>query len=315
MSIVKAVNEIGGRFIDKDDTGRWYDIGEQRAFDKVSQALREGQPQLRNKLEQHQDMNPTLASGLLPGTASSTSSLSPSHAYLDRPIESYDNNTGDTDADFITTTVLRDLLRSSQTNSLHSMRSDMLQSEVWSNMVREMDYNIPSVPRSSILSSFVVSDLEMLRNFNFLEDTAELLEDIDNSRVTSSTYTSTKRRLSLASKSDNERMGTFLETMDFDNSKLLGNFGDPTVSKRARRGSIDDSYLDPFLNQSHVRKRQMSCNFNDDTLLGLVSTTYEPVVRQETNDLRSRRLSVMLLDFADEIVLGEQLDENYGKDE
>jgi hypothetical protein len=308
MSIVKAVREIGGRFVDKDETGRWYDIGEQRAFDKVSQALRQGQPQLRDKLEQKQsrDVIPSYRTSL-PETVTSTTSV---------PISAYLNGTSDYragDADVITTEVLKDLLRSSQTNSLHSMQSDMLQSDAWSNLIRDLDYTIPSVPRSSILSSFVVSDIEMLKNFNFLEETAELLEDSDYTRAAATaSNTNVKRSLSFVLKSDSD-MGyvpTNMEALDFGKSSI--NIGEQTAPKRARRGSVDDSLLDSLIQQAH-RKKQLSCSFNDDTLFGLMSTAYEPVVRQESNDRRSRRLSMMLLDFADEM-LAEHFGDDYNDD-
>ena len=53
-SIVHAVRSQGppGRFLQKDSkSDRWYDIGDQRAQEKTSQALREGAPELRTKLK------------------------------------------------------------------------------------------------------------------------------------------------------------------------------------------------------------------------------------------------------------------------
>lgn len=57
-SIVKSVKDTGGRFLTQDNAqGRvmnyWVEISEQKAFDKVSQALREGQPEIRKKLRHH----------------------------------------------------------------------------------------------------------------------------------------------------------------------------------------------------------------------------------------------------------------------
>ena len=52
-SIVAAVRVIGGRFLDRDvknKTRGWFDIGDKKAVEKTSQALREGQPKLRLKL-------------------------------------------------------------------------------------------------------------------------------------------------------------------------------------------------------------------------------------------------------------------------
>ncbi|CAB9501488.1 expressed unknown protein [Seminavis robusta] len=53
-SIVHAVRSQNppGRFLQKDSkSDRWYDIGDQRAQEKTSQALREGAPELRTKLK------------------------------------------------------------------------------------------------------------------------------------------------------------------------------------------------------------------------------------------------------------------------
>lgn len=50
-SIVAAIREQNGRFLEKDakdDT--WYDIGDKKAIEKTSQALRENQPKLRQKI-------------------------------------------------------------------------------------------------------------------------------------------------------------------------------------------------------------------------------------------------------------------------
>mmetsp|Transcript_23526 Transcript_23526/g.50979 ORF Transcript_23526/g.50979 Transcript_23526/m.50979 type:complete len:201 (+) Transcript_23526:134-736(+) len=64
-SIVAAMREVGGRFLEREDgktstsldekdkTGDrvvWRDIGDKRAIEKTSQALREGQPKLLKKL-------------------------------------------------------------------------------------------------------------------------------------------------------------------------------------------------------------------------------------------------------------------------
>mmetsp|Transcript_15788 Transcript_15788/g.33374 ORF Transcript_15788/g.33374 Transcript_15788/m.33374 type:complete len:573 (+) Transcript_15788:171-1889(+) len=69
-SIVAAIREIRGRFLeredgktsssleDKDENGNpitWRDIGDKRAVEKTSQALREGQPKLLKKLAQRHD--------------------------------------------------------------------------------------------------------------------------------------------------------------------------------------------------------------------------------------------------------------------
>jgi hypothetical protein len=47
-SIVAAVREQRGRFLENNTRdGTWYDIGDRKAIEKTSQALREGQPKLR----------------------------------------------------------------------------------------------------------------------------------------------------------------------------------------------------------------------------------------------------------------------------
>ena len=52
-SIVEAVRARSppGRFLEKDvDTGLWYDIGDKKAIEKTSQALRDGAASLRKQL-------------------------------------------------------------------------------------------------------------------------------------------------------------------------------------------------------------------------------------------------------------------------
>lgn len=51
-SIVAAIREQKGRFLEKDKKGTWYDIGDKKATEKTSQALREGQPKLKQKFEE-----------------------------------------------------------------------------------------------------------------------------------------------------------------------------------------------------------------------------------------------------------------------
>ena len=51
-SIVAAIREQKGRFLEKDNNGTWYDIGDKKATEKTSQALREGQPKLKEKFEE-----------------------------------------------------------------------------------------------------------------------------------------------------------------------------------------------------------------------------------------------------------------------
>lgn len=55
--IVDAVRELGGRFLLLDDnTGMYNDIGDQKAKEKTSQALREGQTSIRKRLLQNGEM-------------------------------------------------------------------------------------------------------------------------------------------------------------------------------------------------------------------------------------------------------------------
>ncbi|GKY98319.1 hypothetical protein MPSEU_000789500 [Mayamaea pseudoterrestris] len=49
-SIVAAIREQKGRFLEKETETSWYDIGDKKAIEKTSQALREGQPKLRQKI-------------------------------------------------------------------------------------------------------------------------------------------------------------------------------------------------------------------------------------------------------------------------
>lgn len=50
-SIVAAIREQNGRFLEKDSkSGQWFDIGDKKAVEKTSQALREGQPRLKKKI-------------------------------------------------------------------------------------------------------------------------------------------------------------------------------------------------------------------------------------------------------------------------
>ena len=50
-SIVAAIREQNGRFLERDTKSTtWYDIGDKKAMEKTSQALREGQPKLRQKI-------------------------------------------------------------------------------------------------------------------------------------------------------------------------------------------------------------------------------------------------------------------------
>jgi hypothetical protein len=59
-SIVAAIREQKGRFLEKQDGSElFYDIGDKKAVEKTSQALREGQPKLKKKLAKSDGVTPT----------------------------------------------------------------------------------------------------------------------------------------------------------------------------------------------------------------------------------------------------------------
>ena len=63
-SIVAAIREQKGRFLERDSKkGTWYDIGDKKAIEKTSQALREGQPKLRKQMVQMGQIPPDQADG------------------------------------------------------------------------------------------------------------------------------------------------------------------------------------------------------------------------------------------------------------
>jgi hypothetical protein len=77
-SIVAAIREQRGRFLEREGNfGTWYDIGDKKAIEKTSQALREGQPKLRQKMVEDGSNTtvPTVslanqfAKGMVPGMA------------------------------------------------------------------------------------------------------------------------------------------------------------------------------------------------------------------------------------------------------
>lgn len=53
--IVLAVRKVGGRFLKKDDSNSWKDVGNTRAREKTSQALREGAPEMRSHMTANGD--------------------------------------------------------------------------------------------------------------------------------------------------------------------------------------------------------------------------------------------------------------------
>ncbi|KAL7535868.1 hypothetical protein ACHAXR_006785 [Thalassiosira sp. AJA248-18] len=91
-SIVAAIREINGRFLEredgktsssldeKDENGNpvtWRDISDKRAIEKTSQALREGQPKLLKKLAQQQDNGMMQAAGVNPMAMNGHFNLAP----------------------------------------------------------------------------------------------------------------------------------------------------------------------------------------------------------------------------------------------
>jgi hypothetical protein len=65
-SIVAAIREQNGRFLEKDnDRNAWLDIGEKKAVEKTSQALREGAPKLRQKMA---ELTPSSYGGTTPSS-------------------------------------------------------------------------------------------------------------------------------------------------------------------------------------------------------------------------------------------------------
>ena len=82
--IVQAIRNLNppGRFLQRDElTGTWYDIGDQKAREKTSQALREGAPEIRKSL------NPGAGPGSVSGTdlQLSTSETFTSHIHPAAP--------------------------------------------------------------------------------------------------------------------------------------------------------------------------------------------------------------------------------------
>ncbi len=68
-SIVAAIREQKGRFLERDaKKGVWYDIGDKKAVEKTSQALREGQPKLRKKMVEMGQIPPEQANDPVPAS-------------------------------------------------------------------------------------------------------------------------------------------------------------------------------------------------------------------------------------------------------
>jgi len=70
IAIVSAIRsqDPPGRFLEKNmASGRWYDIGDKKAIEKTSQALREGAPKLRAKMSGADVKSPGLVNGIING--------------------------------------------------------------------------------------------------------------------------------------------------------------------------------------------------------------------------------------------------------
>ena len=57
--IVAAIRQVGGRFLELDEaSGVYNDIGDKKAYEKTSQALREGQSKIREQIYKEMESNP-----------------------------------------------------------------------------------------------------------------------------------------------------------------------------------------------------------------------------------------------------------------
>jgi len=60
--IVAAIRQVGGRFLEFDEaSGVYNDIGDKKAYEKTSQALREGQSKTRKQIDEEKDPNSRVA--------------------------------------------------------------------------------------------------------------------------------------------------------------------------------------------------------------------------------------------------------------
>jgi hypothetical protein len=75
-SIVTAVREHSGRFLERDGSkGTWYDIGDKKAIEKTSQALREGQPKLRQQITDYGNGHPGVGMEIMATPTMTTSAV------------------------------------------------------------------------------------------------------------------------------------------------------------------------------------------------------------------------------------------------
>ena len=72
-SIVATIRETNGRFLERGIDGLFYDIGDKKAVEKTSQALREGQPMMRKKIQAVKNQQAASASAWSASTSTSVS--------------------------------------------------------------------------------------------------------------------------------------------------------------------------------------------------------------------------------------------------
>ena len=126
-SIVAAIREIHGRFLegedgkvsttlnDKDANGNpvtWRDIGDKRAIEKTSQALREGQPKLLKKLAQRQESAGSAYNMPMNGQFNHLGGIPQTHMHITPPMSQQ--------SQFVVDNSLKPLRQSAPTNMYYS---------------------------------------------------------------------------------------------------------------------------------------------------------------------------------------------------
>jgi len=97
-SIVATIRETNGRFLERGIDGLFYDIGDKKAVEKTSQALREGQPKMRKKIQaiqNHQAASVSASSA----TASASASAAGHRTSLDLSVAASNTTSAGTSAD------------------------------------------------------------------------------------------------------------------------------------------------------------------------------------------------------------------------
>lgn len=131
-SIVAAIREQNGRFLEKNATDdNWYDIGDKKAVEKTSQALREGQPKLRQKIV---ELGTTAVSG--GGTAANTPQYGENNEILINGIHhpqqphsaNHQNRTFDTNTTNAILQQQQKLLQINASNSANSATDEIMSS-------------------------------------------------------------------------------------------------------------------------------------------------------------------------------------------